>query len=262
MSTTDEALDLARKALVICEHDVYIPVRLTRDSLTAIKQARSANVQDSDHEFKNFHRLLCERFGYTHDEVDWKRDQISLIEWIAKQVKPAAHVQEPVAVDQATMKLAESVGLIGPASRTHDLHAAIQRFHDLICVNATMKAAKMAADAIREATSAASPVQETAGWKWHQAPVKTSWGHKMVVADLAIDKDNTVSVYCERDQTAKVEAMFNPPAQPAAPLTDDQIEKKFKSRFGEDSWRVIGAFYYEGHRDSEAAHGITEKGQP
>jgi hypothetical protein len=47
------------------------------------------------------------------------------------------------------------------------------------------------------------------------------------------------------------------------PLTDDQIEKKFKSRFGEDSWRVIGAFYYEGHRDSEAAHGITaspEKG--
>jgi hypothetical protein len=34
----------------------------------------------------------------------------------------------------------------------------------------------------------------------------------MVVADLAIDKDNTVSVYCERDQTAKVEAMFIPPA--------------------------------------------------
>jgi hypothetical protein len=40
----------------------------------------------SDHKFKNFHRLLCERFGYVHDEVDWKRDQISLIEWIAKRV--------------------------------------------------------------------------------------------------------------------------------------------------------------------------------
>jgi hypothetical protein len=39
------------------------------------------------------------------------------------------------------MELAESVGLIGPASRTHDLHAAIQRFHDLICANATIKAA-------------------------------------------------------------------------------------------------------------------------
>jgi hypothetical protein len=69
----------------------------------------------------------------------------------------ASTVQEPVEVDQATMQLAESVGLIGPASRTHDLHAAIQRFHDLICVNATIKAAKMAADAIRESTPPAQP---------------------------------------------------------------------------------------------------------
>jgi hypothetical protein len=52
-----------------------------------------------------------------------------------------APVQEPVMVDLATMELAESVGLIGPASRTHDLHNAIQRFHDLICANATIKAA-------------------------------------------------------------------------------------------------------------------------
>jgi hypothetical protein len=56
------------------------------------------------------------------------------------------------------------------------------------------------------------PVAEPVAWKWHQAPVKTSWGQEMVVADLAIDKDNTVSIYCERDQTNKVEAMFTPPA--------------------------------------------------
>jgi hypothetical protein len=37
------------------------------------------------HEFKNFHRQLCERFDYCHDEVDWKRDQVSLIEHIAKR---------------------------------------------------------------------------------------------------------------------------------------------------------------------------------
>ena len=55
---------------------------------------------------------------------------------------------------------------------------------------------------------------EPVAWKWHQAPVKTQWGSGMVVADLAIDKDHTVSVYCERDQTAKVEAMFTPPAAP------------------------------------------------
>jgi len=48
-------------------------------------------------------------------------------------------------------------------------------------------------------------------WNWDQAPVKTSWGRDMVVADLAIDKDHTVSVYCERDQIAKVEAMFTTP---------------------------------------------------
>jgi ribosomal protein S14 len=36
-------------------------------------------------DFKNFHRLLCERFGYVHDEKDWERDQLSLIEHIAKR---------------------------------------------------------------------------------------------------------------------------------------------------------------------------------
>jgi hypothetical protein len=66
--------------------------------------------------------------------------------------QPPKPEQEPMEVDQATMELAESVGLIGPTSRTHDLHQAIQRFHDLICVNATVKAAQMAADVIREST--------------------------------------------------------------------------------------------------------------
>jgi hypothetical protein len=71
------------------------------------------------------------------------------------------------------------------------------------------------------------PQQEPVAWKWHQAPVKTSWGDEMVVADLAIDKDHTVSVYCERNQTAKVEAMFTPPAaqRPWVGLTDEEREK-------------------------------------
>jgi len=118
--------------------------------------------------------------------------------------------QEPVEVDQATMEVAESVGLIGPASRTHDLHAAIQRFHDLICANATIKAAAAFSRTLEAK-------DEPVAWKWHQAPVKTSWGHDMVVADLAIDKDNTMSIYCERDQTAKVKAMFTPPAAQPEP---------------------------------------------
>lgn len=48
----------------------------------------------AEYEFKNFHRALCERFGYSHDKKDWKRDQLSLIEWISKQAQPE---QEPMA---------------------------------------------------------------------------------------------------------------------------------------------------------------------
>jgi hypothetical protein len=77
-----------------------------------------------------------------------------------------------------------------------------------------------------------APVQ-TVAWRWHQAPIKTQWGHEMVVADLAIDKDNTVSVYCERDQTAKVEAMFNPPAAQRqwVGLTDEEWQD-LSDRYG------------------------------
>ena len=71
---------------------------------------------------------------------------------------PQQEAQEPTTVDKKTMELAESVGLIGPASRVGDLHAAIQRFHDLICVNATIKAAVMAAEAIGK--QQAAPQQE------------------------------------------------------------------------------------------------------
>jgi len=52
----------------------------------------------ADHEFKNFHRLLCERFGYGHDERDWRRDQLSLIEYIAAQLPPETCApQAPIA---------------------------------------------------------------------------------------------------------------------------------------------------------------------
>lgn len=61
-------------------------------TLLAVEIGRNfaGNATPPDAEFKNFHRLLCERFGYTHDERNWKRDQLSLIEWIASNaVAPA-----------------------------------------------------------------------------------------------------------------------------------------------------------------------------
>lgn len=53
---------------------------------TSIAQIIEELRKDS-HDFKNFHRNLCERFGYAHDERDWQRDQLSLIEWIASRVE-------------------------------------------------------------------------------------------------------------------------------------------------------------------------------
>jgi hypothetical protein len=41
---------------------------------------------------------------------------------------------------------------------------------------------------------------------WQKAPVKTEWGNQMVVAEVEIDKDHTLTIYCERDQIHKVNA--------------------------------------------------------
>jgi hypothetical protein len=100
--------------------------------------------------------------GLTPEEVT-RVNTVREAEEILRKKNTAAQ-PAPVAIDQSTMELAESVGLIGPASRTHDLHYAIQRFHDLICVNATIKAAQMAADVIRESAAQPAPVQEPVAW--------------------------------------------------------------------------------------------------
>ena len=44
--------------------------------------------------------------------------------------------------------------------------------------------------------------------KWSNAPDCTSWGASMRVADIALDRDHTLTLYCEADQTAKVNALF------------------------------------------------------
>jgi hypothetical protein len=64
------------------------------------------------------------------------------------------------------------------------------------------------ADAIKSLRTAIEQAEKQEPWQWNDAPIKTQWGQDMVVADLEIDKDHTVSVYCERDQTKNVEAMF------------------------------------------------------
>ena len=154
--TKDEALQMCLEYIETDAHErKYVR--------HAIKKALAAPVQEP---VATIDSLEQEIYENTREFVS-----LNVMEWLLKRLNTTplaqpAPVQEPVEVDQATMELAESVGLIGPASRTHDLHAAIQRFHDLICVNATIKAAKMAADAIRESTPPAqpAPVQEPVRW--------------------------------------------------------------------------------------------------
>jgi len=99
----------AAKALVeACDKSIYMndycglevskhDATQVNAAIEALREALEAKpAPDSAHAFKNFHRRLCERFGYTHDERHWWRDLVSLEEWIAKQeAKPApAHVPE------------------------------------------------------------------------------------------------------------------------------------------------------------------------
>jgi len=77
------------------EHGVAAARHAARFMFNALQAVQPVPVVAEDaHQFKNFHRLLCERFGYCHDEKDWRRDQVSLIEHIAALT--AAASAEPV----------------------------------------------------------------------------------------------------------------------------------------------------------------------
>jgi hypothetical protein len=76
--------------------------------------------------------------------------------------------------------------------------------------------------------------------KWQQAPVKTQWGDDMVVASVAIDNDHTLSLYCERDQAPKVDAMFT--QRPWVGLTDEEIEEVWHRVEASDFRDVVQPF--------------------
>ncbi|MGV0128890.1 hypothetical protein [Burkholderia gladioli] len=95
-NTTAALTDEQRKAL---EHAIdWCHAMAFEDDERALRALLTSPraAADAEHRFKNFHRLLCERFDYTHDEIDWKRDQVSLIEHIAKKIAaPRAAVPAP-----------------------------------------------------------------------------------------------------------------------------------------------------------------------
>ena len=56
---------------------------------------------------------------------------------------------------------------------------------------------------------------------WHDAPTRTEWGHDMVVATVALGKDHSVDLYCERSKTSEAEALLH---KPWVGLTDEEIK--------------------------------------
>lgn len=149
LTTEDELRTFTRSVLV---HQPHIAPTTQQEAAYTSVQLAELVLSDCGHS-SNYTPLLDRVAARIDAHVERRLDELrGCLEY-----KPAPKL-EATRVDPKTMGLAESVGLIGPASRTHDLHAAIQRFHDLICANATIKAAQMAAEVI----SKAAPQQEAA----------------------------------------------------------------------------------------------------
>ena len=61
---------------------------------------------------------------------------------------------------------------------------------------------------------------------WQDAPTQTQWGHDMVVATVALGKDHSADLYCERSKTAEAEALLK---KPWAGLTDEEVNNFLKA---------------------------------
>lgn len=71
----------------------------------------------SPERFKAFHRSLCARFGYTHDEVYWWRELVSLEEYIACKLALQAPALVPLTLGQTSDLTGSNVNPPAPATR-------------------------------------------------------------------------------------------------------------------------------------------------
>ena len=144
-----------------------------QEAIAALRKLRSELSAPAQLEFKNFHRLLCERFGYVHDEKDWRRDQLSLIEHIAKRYSWDGTTEQPCPVhgDQACLRWYLK-GAHAHPSASDALEWADKELEDseeLACMEGDLRLPKLAR--AREALNRASvettePIVETTAAHW------------------------------------------------------------------------------------------------
>jgi hypothetical protein len=75
-----DGVDAANLYCDIFDTGVEVEQRTAAAALPALAYAPTGFAS-----FKNFHRSLCDRFGYRHDHAFWWRDLVSLQEWIANR---------------------------------------------------------------------------------------------------------------------------------------------------------------------------------
>jgi hypothetical protein len=159
-------------------------------------------------------RQRFEQTGISTDGYELNGGAItSLRQAIEQAEKPFYKVEGPLHVvcqcDKCKTEKQEPVGVVGmDVSRPHMRSLDGQYFGQKPDTKTVMLFKDLEVGTKLYTTPQPQQAQKQEPWVWQQSPIKTQWGDDMVVADLAIDKDHTVSVYCERDQTARVEAMF------------------------------------------------------
>ena len=71
--------------------------------------------------------------------------------------------------------------------------------------------------------------------EWQNAPATTWWGHDMVVATVALGKDDSVDLYCARSKTAEAEALLK---KPWVGLTEKEQDAVFKTFSKSEAYKL------------------------
>ncbi len=230
------------------------------DIVSAEQKAFKTGFNASEAGFKNFHRSLCSRFGYVHDEKDWRRDLVSLEEHIASMASTPA--SEPAALTD------EVIGTMLSRSTIMDRKRAIQMVRDVLAGHAVPESGDTWERVVEEATflangrgigdllsavkafSAAPSTTASAserGLATEASPDVAKMGEDLKLWGVSRDADlpTALSIFFSRaptdDEMRGVHELLArraaAPAEPVARL------RRYKTAEGHEHWEFVGNRY-------------------